>query len=615
MDPRSAHRERLDYWNGRADSIRLLEGRLVRARLLLFAAVIVLLWFSFVRNDLPAWASLPAIAGFVAVLVIHARQRSDRGRAASAAGFHQAAIDRMDGKWAASARDGGRFADPHHPFSGDLDLFGPGSIFQRISTCSTGIGEEKLAEWLLVPASQAEAAARQESVRELGPSLELRESIALAGTEAKKGVESSELHRWISSPPVTFTPGERIAAWILSSFAALALVVWIPAFFTSLLAPAGLGLASAVASAFLLIAIVGVWLFSSYIGRRVAAALEHFESAELDLSRLSAILRILEGARFQSPRLRQLQESLKVDEALPSARIDSLARLVALLDSRRNQFFFPIAALILWTTHIAFAVEKWRHEAGDAVIRWTDAVAEIEALASLGAFHFENPDYPFPQIAQGPPRLEARQLGHPLIDPSRLVRNDLSLGGDASLLLVSGSNMSGKSTLLRSAGLAAVLAQAGAPVCAERLEMTPLSVGASIRIHDSIQEGASRFWAEITRLKEIAALSRGERPLLFLLDELLAGTNSHDRRIGAEAVLLGLIETGAIGLATTHDLALTSIADDAAGRARNVHFEDRIDGDSVVFDYRMREGVVTRSNALALMKMVGLVGDQIQATR
>ena len=614
MDPRLAHRERLDFWNGRADSIRLLEGRLVRARLLLFALAVVLAWFSFVRHDLPGWASVPALVGFVAVLIIHARKRSVRGRATSAAAFHQAAIDRMDGKWTSNPHDGGRFANPHHPFSGDLDLFGPGSIFQRISTCRTGIGEEKLAAWLLVPAPQGEAAARQESVRELGPSLELRESIALAGTEARKGVESSELHAWISSPAVNFTTGEKTVAWLLSSVAALALVVWIPAFFTSLLAPAGLGRASAAASAFFLVAIIGVWLFSSYIGRRVAAALEHFESAELDLARLSAILRILEDARFESPRLRDLQQSLKVEEALPSERIDSLARLVALLDSRRNQFFFPIAALILWTTHIAFAVEKWRRDAGDAVLRWTDAVAEIEALASLGAFHFENPDYPFPLLVEGPPRLDARQLGHPLIDPAKLVRNDLSLGGDTSLLLVSGSNMSGKSTLLRSAGLAAVLAQAGAPVCAERLEISPLSVGASIRIHDSIQEGASRFWAEITRLKEIAVLSRGERPLLFLLDELLAGTNSHDRRIGAEAVLVKLIEAGAIGLATTHDLALTSIADNAGGRARNVHFEDRIDGDSVVFDYRMREGVVTRSNALALMKMVGLVGEQTEGT-
>ncbi|MFN2443732.1 MAG: DNA mismatch repair protein MutS [Thermoanaerobaculia bacterium] len=609
MDPRSTHRERLELWNGREESIRALEGRLIRARLLLFALAIVLAWFSFVRSDLPGWASLPALAGFVAVLVIHARKRRARAHAARAAAFHQAAIDRMDGKWAASPHDGRRFADGHHPFSGDLDLFGPGSVFQRISTCRTGLGEEKLAGWLLVPAPHGVATARQESVRELGPAIELRESIALTGVEARKGVESNALHAWVSSPPVTFTAAERVSAWILSTVAALALIVWIPAFFTSLLAPAGLGQASALASGVLLFSIVGVWLFSARLGGRVAAALEHVESAELDLERLSAILGIIERTRFESPSLRELQQSLRVDGALPSERIDSLARLVALLDSRRNQFFFPIAALILWTTHIAFAVERWRTEAGSAVLRWTDAVAEIEALSALGAFHFENPDYPFPRFVDGPPRLEARQLGHPLIEPSRLVRNDLSLGGETSLLLVSGSNMSGKSTLLRSAGLAAVLAQAGAPVCAESLEITPLSVGASIRIHDSLQEGASRFWAEITRLKEIAALSRGERPLLFLLDELLAGTNSHDRRIGAEAVLRRLIEAGSIGLATTHDLALTSIAETSGGRARNVHFEDRIDGDSVVFDYRMREGVVTRSNALALMKMVGLVGD------
>ena len=191
-----------------------------------------------------------------------------------------------------------------------------------------------------------------------------------------------------------------------------------------------------------------------------------------------------------------------------------------------------------------------------------------------------------------------------------MVRNDVRLSGDTRLLVVSGSNMSGKSTLLRTVGINTVLALMGAPVCATRLRVTPLRIGATLRIQDSLQEGRSRFYAEITRLRQIADLAKGSTPLLFLLDELFHGTNSHDRLVGATGVLRGLVDRGAIGLITTHDLALTAVADDLAPRAANVHFEDRFEGGELRFDYVMRPGPVTRSNALALMRAVGLdVGD------
>jgi len=201
---------------------------------------------------------------------------------------------------------------------------------------------------------------------------------------------------------------------------------------------------------------------------------------------------------------------------------------------------------------------------------------------------------------------EARALGHPLLPSARCVRNDIALGGARQVLIVSGSNMSGKSTMMRTIGINAVLAFAGAPVRARQLRLSPLSIGASIQIQDSLQGGASRFYAEITRLKQIVELTRGERPLLFLLDEILSGTNSHDRRIGAEAIIRGLVERGAIGLTTTHDLALTRMVEPLGERAANVHFEDHLEDGKMVFDYRMQPGIVTHSNALELMRAVGL---------
>ena len=257
-------------------------------------------------------------------------------------------------------------------------------------------------------------------------------------------------------------------------------------------------------------------------------------------------------------------------------------------------------------TQLALAIERWRTRFGAALPRWLAAVGEFEALAALAAYAYEHPADPFPSLEPGGARFDAEDLGHPLIPEARSVRNDVRLGDEARLLVVSGSNMSGKSTLLRTVGTNAVLALAGAPVRARRLRLSALAVGASIRTVDSLQDGSSRFYAEITRLRQLADLAKGTPPLLFLLDELLGGTNSHDRRIGAEAVLRNLVDLGAIGLATTHDLALAEIAATLAPRAANVHFQDHLENGRIAFDYRLHPGVVRKSNALELMRSVGL---------
>jgi DNA mismatch repair ATPase MutS len=230
----------------------------------------------------------------------------------------------------------------------------------------------------------------------------------------------------------------------------------------------------------------------------------------------------------------------------------------------------------------------------------------MEAICSLAAHAFEHPADPFPEFHDQSPWLEAHGIGHPLIDEQRVVRNEVQLGGDLRLLVVSGSNMSGKSTLLRTLGANVVLAQAGAPVRAARFVLSPLTIGASIRVVDSLQNGISRFYAEILRIRQILDQTAGPLPVLFLVDEFLNGTNSHDRRIGAEALVRGLVERGAMGLFTTHDLALADIAEGLGNRAANVHFEDRIEDGQIHFDYVMRPGVVRKSNAIELMRSVGL---------
>jgi DNA mismatch repair ATPase MutS len=240
------------------------------------------------------------------------------------------------------------------------------------------------------------------------------------------------------------------------------------------------------------------------------------------------------------------------------------------------------------------------------VAHWIRAVGEFEALCALGAYAFECREDPFPELVPGPAHYEAQALGHPLIPEEACVRNDITLGSPTQVLIVSGSNMSGKSTLLRTVGINAVLAFAGAPVRGRRLRISPLTIGATLRIQDSLQAGRSRFYAEITRVRQIVELSRGPVPLLFLFDELFHGTNSHDRCVGAESIVRDLIDAAAIGLLTTHDLALARIVDALAPRALNVHFEDQLIDGQMHFDYRMRPGVVQHSNALALMRAIGL---------
>jgi DNA mismatch repair ATPase MutS len=360
------------------------------------------------------------------------------------------------------------------------------------------------------------------------------------------------------------------------------------------------------------------WGFVRSVREPVDAALVGSGRSAAELEVLALLLARLEREPLEDGRLTALRAALSGGGAPASARVAELSALVRRLEWAHNQLFALVAFALSWRPLHAVAVDRWRARAGGAVRGWLEAVAELEALSSLAGYAHEHPEDVFPEIldpspgngaaAPAPPAVYGEALRHPLLGGA--VPNDVLLGGPDGprVLLVSGSNMSGKSTYLRTVGVNAVLALAGAPVRARSLTLTPLALGATLRIQDSLQAGRSRFYAEIARLKALDDLARGPFPLLFLLDEILHGTNSHDRRIGAEAVIRGLVALGAIGFVTTHDLALTALAgrEGEAGALANAHFEDEVKGGEIVFDYRLRPGVVTRSNALDLMRAVGL---------
>ncbi len=537
------------------------------------------------------WLLLPA-AIFVILAVAHDRVLRRLALSRRSEAFYRRGISRLEDRWAGSGETGDRYSDPKHPYAEDLDLFGSGGLFQLLSGARTQAGEDTLARWLLQPSPVQDLRPRQEAILELKDRLDLRENLALLGDEdTRTGVQAAALASWGRGIPVINLPWARWVAPLLVAVLAISVAGW--ALFGWPLTP-------------VLIVILLEGAFAFYLRAGVAQVVAEVEQPGRDLALLSQVLVLLERERFSSPRLAALRADLDTEGRPASGQIARLARLIEMLDSRDHLFLRAAGPLLLWTTQLALAVAAWRARCGPSVPRWLEAVGEIEALCSLAAYTNEHPEDPFPEFVLGGPHFKGEGLAHPLLPAARAVRNDVHLDSGRSLLLVSGSNMSGKSTLLRTVGVNAVLALAGAPVRARRLKISPLAVGASMRIHDSLQAGTSRFYAEVLKVRQLVGMAEQEPPLLFLLDELFHGTNSHDRRIGAGAVLRSLVERNAIGLATTHDLSLASIVEELAPRAANVHFEDHFEDGRLSFDYRMRPGVVRKSNALELMRSVGL---------
>jgi hypothetical protein len=540
------------------------------------------------------------VLGFAALVVAHDRVIRARERADRTVAYYEAGLARLADPLspAGAGPDGAERLDPEHPYAADLDLFGPSSLFALLCRARSRAGVETLARWLSEPAGPEEIRERQDAVAELARRLPLRERLALVGDPGEAPIAPDRLVAWCSGPPGPPVRGVRTVAGALSGLSVAALVGGAWAFGSGALAFASpLLIAQAV--------------FFAALGHRRHDVLAGVERVAADLSQLASLLALLEAERFESPRLRALREAVEFDGQPPSRRIARLRRWIDLSEARRNQMYWvpPIGPLLGLVTQATLAIEAWRNRVGPHVADWVRAVGELEALASLATHAFEHPDDPFPEVVDAGPCFEGEGLGHPLLAADVCVRNDVALGtaeGQARALVVSGSNMSGKSTLLRTVGTNAVLALAGAPVRARRLRLSPLAVGASIQVHDSLREGESRFYAEIKRIAQIVGSAEGGRPVLFVLDEIFHGTNSHDRRIGAEAIVRALLERDAVGLVTTHDLALAKVGDSLAPRVRNVHFEDRLRDGRIHFDYRMRPGVITRSNALALMRAVGL---------
>jgi len=586
------------------------------------------------------WDELPAAPHPSPSLLAELGGAAGAGPASAARPSGASAEDRSAGAGAvaspapradAAAEDGAGPRLP--PIARDLGLFGPASLARLLSTPRTPAGRQTLCRWLLAPAAPDEAAARQQAVAELAPALDFRQELELAGAgpslpsrtrTAGNGVEPAGPMAG-SAPaagpppaagrdPAGFLAWADEEPWLLRRPAVVAASRALPPLAWALGAAALAGLVPGAVAA---LALVGNLGFTWALKRRIDERLDRVAAGAEELAAYAGALRAAAGASFSAPRLAALAADLAAGGEPAWRWMDRLRRRVEIADARHGSFHVVNQVLTLWDFHALWLVERWQAAAGGRVRRWLAALGELEALSALAALAHDQPGWAFPELdAEGPAVLAARELGHPLLADEVRVGNDVEVGPPGTFLLVTGSNMSGKSTLLRALGVNAVLAQAGGPVCARAMRLPPLVVGTSVLVEDSLADGVSFFLAELRRLKGVVDLAaraeREGRVLLFLLDEVLRGTNSRERREAVRRVLAHLMERPAIGALSTHDLELGGVPE-IARAAVPVHFRETVappgaPGPPMTFDYRLRPGPATTTNALRLLAAVGLGG-------
>jgi hypothetical protein len=590
QDPETEYQRRLHALREAEFRYKRTSGRLGVATLLFLAiSVVWAVWLLTFKISAIFWVLLP-LAFLVFFAIFHERVIRTIRTCSRRIAFYERGRARLGNKWMGTGETGDRFSDPSHPYARDLDIFGTGSLFELLCTARTRAGEETLAKWLLIPAAPQEVQLRNDAVTELRTRVDLREDLSVLGKDFRSGVQPEALVTWGDDSPALIPGLLQIILPLLAFLWICSVVAW--AVF-SIRYPT------------FLISVVNLALTLKF-RERTSKSASAIERAAKDLKLLSQVLARVEHESFAAPKLKALHTILRRDGVIASTAIAALNRRVDFLVSRRHLALQAIDPFVFWSLQWTLSIEAWRRRFGTAIRDWLAALGEIESLSDLAGYAYEHPRDVFPVFTDESPLFDTEGLAHPLIPENRAVRNDLTLGRSLRLIIISGPNMAGKSTFIRSVGINAVLAQCGAPVRAHKLRLSPLAVGASVCVLDSLQGGISRFYAEITRLKVISDLTDGPMSVLFLLDELLQGTNSHDRRIGADAVVKSLLKRGAIGLLTTHDLALTEIAIDLASIGANFHFEDHLEDGELRFDHHLSHGIVQTSNALQLMRSIGL---------
>lgn len=595
-DTRELFTQRFEEFTKQKEALEDYSNRLSNLRLGLFigAALLIILAFVYVGKLWGAIGLLIAVPMFLALLMFHDRVIRQAEYYKNMAEINRQCLQRMDGKWLRFTDTGTEYCNDEHPYSNDLDIFGQASLFQWLNTTNTWHGRETLQELLLNPPKDLpDIQKRQSAIRELASKLDLYQALQCEGMNSGDYKNNPEkLFIYAEDQRTYFTrPWLKSLFYILPVMTLLAIIISInlPAL------PPAVPLSLVV-----LQLLVNLWN-----GKRVNKILASVYAYKTKVSVYHRLLELVEKQEFADPYLRELQQVFFNEQEAASRQLNRLDKIVGAVAFQYNPIiYFVINTLFFWDIHCLFALERWKKTAGLSLRQWINNIGIYEALGSLAMIAGLHPEWCFPSFEPAGLMVAADDLGHPLISDLQRVNNNLQI--ENQIAVITGSNMSGKTTLLRTIGVNLVLAYAGAPVCAQKFTCTIMEIYTSMRVSDDLSSGISTFYAELLRIKMIIDFSKEEADMIFLIDEVFRGTNSLDRVAGARNVLLNLNRPWIIGMISTHDYELCELEKDPSGRIKNYHFVESYTDEQIDFDYLLKNGPCTTSNARYLMKMAGI---------
>jgi len=490
--------------------------------------------------------------------------------------------------------EGKQFAAAEHPYANDLDIFGHASLYQYCNRTTSDMGEKALAYWLLQPANTTVILQRQEAVKELSAKTEWRQQLEAYGKEEKISSATQErLKDWLQAEPHFINN----LFWKILQYAIPAIII----------AVIILNIEDVISNPVRNMFLLGSALIALVMAKKIAPLHQQVSKMANELAVLANSIKLVEQANFNTGLLQTLQSKFVVEHTKASTQLKQLKKIVERLDLRMNPIvFIPLAVIFQWDIQQAMALEKWKQRNKHNINEWFDAIGELEALHSLAGLSFNHPQWCFPTFKEDHFYIQGNNIGHPLIYAGKRVNNDIAMNSREELMLITGSNMAGKSTYLRSIGVNTVLAMAGAPVCATVFVLSPVQIISSMRIADNLEESTSTFYAELKKLKAIIDRVNAGEKIFILLDEILRGTNSLDRHTGSVALVKQLIHHKAACIIATHDVELAKLKELYPHNILNYHFDVQVANDELYFDYKLKEGICTSLNASILMKKIGI---------
>jgi len=594
MQPSTYYTQRIQSLQAQLGIFQKKKSKLAWLRFGAIAAIIAVLFILW-----PYGTGYALIGALIFLIVFVRLVFSDlKNRSALTHTTHLLEINRQEQEAAAHRfqhfEDGKALMPALHDYANDLDIFGPASLYQYVNRSTSDMGNSTLANWLLHPAGTATILERQEAVKELSQITEWRQELQAYGTEKKiSHATKKRLENWLTEP------GDFSAhlSWKIIRYLVPAIV----------LASIVLNILDVVDYAVRNYMLLGSGLLAFYISRKATVIHEQVSKIADELEVMSGSIRLIENTTFKSPLLSKLQRVYKKQATKASAELGGLKKILERFDLRYNPVVFvPLDLILQWDLQQVMALGRWKKNNQQNIGEWFDALGELEALNSFGTLAFNHPEWCYPVLHEQHFFIEANGMGHPLIPPAKRVDNEISITGSGELMLVTGSNMAGKSTYLRSVGVNIVLAMAGAPVCAQRFEVSPVQLISSMRIADNLEESTSTFYAELKKLKAVIDKVNNGEKVFILLDEILRGTNSLDRHTGSAALIKQLINHHAAAIIATHDVELAKLKEVYPANILNYHFDVQVDKDELYFDYRLKPGICTSLNASILMRKIGI---------